>query len=38
MWPALRRQLANEDFFVRRNLPPTARPYRTEFPTPTAAE
>jgi fatty acid desaturase len=38
MWPALRRQLANEDFFVRRNLPPTARPYRTEFPTLTAAE
>ncbi|HMO08246.1 MAG TPA: fatty acid desaturase family protein [Paracoccaceae bacterium] len=31
MWPALRRQLANEDHFVRRALPPTARPYREEF-------
>ncbi|MBI1416434.1 MAG: fatty acid desaturase [Limimaricola sp.] len=31
MWPALRRQLANEDYFVQRILPPSARPYRTEF-------
>lgn len=31
MWPALRRQLANEDYFLRRALPPTARPYREEF-------
>ena len=38
MWPALRRQLANEDHFVIRALPPTARPYRTDFPTPTTAE
>jgi fatty acid desaturase len=38
MWPALRRQMANEDYFVRRDLPPTARPYRTDFPSPTAAE
>lgn len=31
MWPALRRQLANEDYFLRRTLPPTARPYREDF-------
>jgi len=30
MWPAFRRQLANEDYFLRRVLPPTARPYREE--------
>ena len=30
MWPALRRQLANEDYFLKRDLPPTARPYRSE--------
>ena len=30
MWPALRRQLAYEDYFIRRDLPPTARPYRAE--------
>jgi fatty acid desaturase len=30
MWPALVRQLRNEDYFIRRELPPTARPYREE--------
>ncbi len=31
MWPALRRQLAYEDYYLRRDLPPTARPYREDF-------
>ena len=31
MWPALRRQLANEDYCIPRELPPTARPYREDF-------
>lgn len=31
MAPALRRQLANEDYFLKRDLPPTARPYREDF-------
>jgi fatty acid desaturase len=31
MWPAFRRQLRHEDFFLKRALPPTARPYRSEF-------
>ncbi len=31
MWPALRRQLANEEYFVRRTLPATAKPYREDF-------
>ncbi len=31
MWPALRRQLAYEDYFLRRDLPPTAKPYREDF-------
>jgi fatty acid desaturase len=31
MWPALRRQLAYEDFFLKRDLPPTAKPYREDF-------
>ena len=31
MWPALRRQLANEDYYIPRELPPTARPYREDF-------
>jgi fatty acid desaturase len=44
MWPALRRQVLNEDYFVKRDLPPTARPYREDFhshvpgTTPAAAE
>jgi fatty acid desaturase len=28
MWPALVRQLRNENYFIRRDLPDTARPYR----------
>ncbi len=31
MWPAFRRQLAYEDYFVRRDLPPSAKPYRDDF-------
>jgi len=31
--PVLRRQLAYEDFFLRRDLPPTARPYREDLHT-----
>lgn len=31
MLPAFIRQLRNEDYFLRRELPPTARPYREEF-------
>jgi fatty acid desaturase len=31
MWPALKRQLRNEDYFLKRALPPTARPYREDF-------
>jgi fatty acid desaturase len=30
MWPAFRRQMANEDYFVKRTLPGSARPYRDE--------
>lgn len=33
MWPAIRRQLMNEDYFLRRELPPTAKPYREDFHT-----
>ncbi len=31
MWPAWQRQLKYEDHFLKRELPPTARPYRDEF-------
>jgi fatty acid desaturase len=31
MWPAFQRQVVNEDYFVRRDLPPTAKPYREDF-------
>jgi fatty acid desaturase len=31
MWPALKRQLADEEYFLKRELPPTAKPYRDEF-------
>jgi fatty acid desaturase len=31
MMPAFWRQLRNEDYFLKRELPPTARPYREEF-------
>lgn len=33
MMPAFRRQLRNEDYFIRRELPPTAKPYREHFHT-----
>ena len=38
MVPAFLRQLRNEDYFVKRELPPTARPYRQEFHQLAAAE
>ena len=31
MWPALKRQLRHEDFFLLRELPASARPYREDF-------
>ena len=31
MIPAFLRQLRNEDYFLKRQLPPTAKPYRDEF-------
>ena len=31
MWPALMRQMRQEDFFLKRALPPTAQPYREDF-------
>jgi fatty acid desaturase len=31
MWPAIKRQVMNEDYFVKRELPPTAKPYREDF-------
>ncbi len=31
MWPAVLRQLKFEDYFLRRDLPPTAKPYREDF-------
>lgn len=31
MWPAIKRQVLNEDYFLKRDLPPTARPYREDF-------
>ncbi|CAD7049894.1 fatty acid desaturase [Pseudorhizobium endolithicum] len=31
MWPAVKRQLRNEEYFLKRELPPTAKPYRFEF-------
>lgn len=30
MWPALKRQLRNEEFYIERALPATARPYRED--------
>ncbi len=30
MWPAWKRQLRYEDYFIRRELPPTARPFKAE--------
>lgn len=31
MWPALMRQLRYEEYFIKRELPPTAKPYKAEF-------
>ncbi len=31
MWPALRRQLTYEDYFLQRALPASAKPYRMDF-------
>ncbi len=31
VWPVLRRQLRYEDYFLRRDLPATAKPYREDF-------
>lgn len=31
VWPVLLRQLKYEDYYLKRELPPTARPYRGEF-------
>jgi len=31
MWPALKRQLQYEDYFLKRELPLTAKPYREDF-------
>ena len=30
MWPAWLRQMRHEDYYIRRDLPPTARPYRED--------
>ena len=31
MWPAMKRQLLYEDYFLKRDLPPSAKPYREDF-------
>jgi fatty acid desaturase len=31
VWPALKRQLKYEDYFIKRELPATAQPYREDF-------
>ena len=31
MWPAFKRQMKYEDYFLKRDLPPTAKPYREDF-------
>ena len=31
VWPVLLKQLRNEDYFLKRELPPSAKPYRGEF-------
>jgi fatty acid desaturase len=31
MWPAIKRQVRSEDYFLKRDLPPTAKPYREDF-------
>jgi fatty acid desaturase len=30
-WPVVKRQLKYEDYYLKRELPPTARPYKAEF-------
>ena len=30
MWPAIKRQVMNEDYYIRRDLPSTAKPYRED--------
>lgn len=30
MWPAVKRQLNHENYFVKRELPPTAKPYKAD--------
>jgi fatty acid desaturase len=31
VWPVVKRQLRYEDYYLKRELPPTARPYKAEF-------
>jgi fatty acid desaturase len=31
MWPAIKRQVLSEEYFLKRDLPPTAKPYREDF-------
>mgnify|MGYP003382198919 FL=1 len=31
MWPAIWRQVLSEEYFLKRDLPPTARPYREDY-------
>jgi fatty acid desaturase len=31
MWPAFKRQILNQDYFLKRDLPPSAKPYREDF-------
>lgn len=31
MWPAIKRQVLNEEYFLKRDLPPSAKPYREDF-------
>ena len=31
MWPALKKQLTHHDYYIRRELPASARPYREDF-------
>ena len=31
MWPVLKRQMQHEDYFLKRELPLTAKPYREDF-------
>ncbi len=31
MWPAIKRQIRNDDYFIKRELPATAKPYREDY-------